>query len=116
MAGNNKHLQHTYEFGPFRLEPAEGLLLRDNQAVPLSPKAFETLIVLVQRSGHLVEKDELMKAVWPNSFVEEANLNHQVWTVRKALGEWQDGNGYIETVPKKGYRFTAAVRELPGSD
>jgi len=115
MAENTKHLQPSYEFGPFRLEPAERLLLRDSQPVQLSPKAFETLMLLVQRSGHLVEKNDLMKALWPNSFVEEANLNHQVWTVRKVLGEWQDGNGYIETVPRRGYRFTAAVRELPNS-
>ena len=116
MAENNKGLQPSYEFGPFRLEPAEGLLLRNNQPIPLSPKAFETLIMLVQRSGHLVEKHELMKALWPDSFVEEGNLNHQVWTVRKALGDLQNGNGYIETVPKRGYRFTASVRERCNSD
>ena len=74
MSGNFKQLQSSYEFGPFRLVPAEGLLLRDDQPVPLSPKAFETLIVLVQRSGHLVGKDELMKALWRNTFFEEANL------------------------------------------
>ena len=66
--------KHIYEFGPFRLDPAEHVLLRDGQLVPLTPKAFETLLVLVESSGHVVEKDELMKKVWPNTFVEEVNL------------------------------------------
>jgi len=79
--------------------------------VALSPKAFEVLVLLVQRRGHLVGKEELMSSLWPDSFVEEANLTHQVWTLRKALGESKDGQQYIETVPKQGYRFIAQVRE-----
>src|SRR6266481_1282216 len=79
---------------------------------PLTPKAFATLVVLVQRSGHLVEKNELMKLLWPDSFVEESNLNQHVWTLRKALGENQAGHEYIETVPKRGYRFMAEVQHL----
>ena len=104
--------QHLYEFGPFRLDIAEQLLLRDGEPVPLTPKAFETLVALVQRRGHLVGKDELMKAVWSEAFVEESNLTNNVYTLRKLLGETEDGRSYIETVPKRGYRFAAPVREL----
>ncbi len=108
----SKDPQRLYEFGPFRLDTADRLLLRDGNPVQLPPKAFEMLVLLIERSGRLVEKDELMKALWPNSFVEEANLNHHVWTLRKSLGEGQNGHRYIETVPKRGYRFTTPVREL----
>ena len=102
-----------YEFGPFRLDTAERRLLRDGEPVPLTPKAFETLVVLVERSGHLVEKDELMKTLWPDSFVEESNLTNNVWALRKTLGQGQNGQRYIETIPKRGYRFAARVREIP---
>ena len=107
------HLQHLYEFGPYRLDTAERLLLRDGEPVPLTPKAFETLVALVQRSGHLVEKDELMKVVWSDAFVEESNLTNNVYALRKMLGHGENGQSYIETVPKRGYRFTARVTELP---
>ncbi|MDQ3684725.1 MAG: winged helix-turn-helix domain-containing protein [Acidobacteriota bacterium] len=102
--------QHFYEFGPFRLDPAERLLSRDGSPVPLTPKVFEVLIMLVERSGRLVEKDELMRALWPDTVVEEANLTNSVYALRKALG---GGQSYIETVPKHGYRFVAEVRSLP---
>jgi DNA-binding winged helix-turn-helix (wHTH) protein len=104
--------QHLYEFGPFRLDTAEQQLLRDGKPVPLTPKAFETLVALVQRRGHLVGKDELMKAVWSDAFVEESNLTNNVYTLRKLLGDAEDGRSYIETVPKRGYRFAAPVRQL----
>ena len=104
--------QHLYEFGPYRLDTAEQLLLRDGEPVPLTPKAFETLLALVERGGHLVEKDELMKVVWSDAFVEESNLTNNVYALRKLLGPGENGRSYIETVPKRGYRFTAAVREL----
>jgi len=104
--------QHLYEFGPFRLDTAEQLLLRDGKPVPVTPKAFEILVVLVERSGHLIEKEELMKAVWVDAFVEESNLTNNVSALRKLLGQGKGGENYIETVPKRGYRFTAAVREL----
>src|SRR2546427_2667728 len=103
---------NCYQFGPYSLEPNEGRLLRNGEPVPLTPKAFATLVVLVQRSGHLVEKNELMKLLWPDSFVEESNLNQHVWTLRKTLGENQAGHEYIETVPKRGYRFMAEVQHL----
>src|SRR6185436_4702372 len=96
--------QHLYEFGPYRLDTAEQLLLRNGQPVPLTPKAFETLVALVERSGHLVEKDELMKAVWSDTFVEESNLTNNVYELRRILGHDENGRGYIETVPKRGYR------------
>lgn len=99
-----------YEFGPFRLEPAERKLLRGNEIVVLTPKAFDTLVLLVRNSGHLLEKDELVTALWPDSFVEEGNLTNNIFLLRKALGEDPE---YIETVPKKGYRFVGAVRQLP---
>src|SRR5215813_5967103 len=100
------------EFGPFRLDTAEQLLLRDGKPVPLTPKAFEMLVALVERGGHLVEKEELMKLVWADAFVEESNLTNNVSALRKLLGQGKGGQHYIETVPKRGYRFTAAVREL----
>src|SRR5438874_7650803 len=103
---------NCYEFGPYRLDLNEGRLLRNGEPVPLTPKTFATLVVLVQRSGRLVEKDELMKLLWPDSFVEESNLNQHIWTLRKTLGENPTGNEYIETVPKRGYRFMAEVRDL----
>jgi TolB-like protein/DNA-binding winged helix-turn-helix (wHTH) protein/Tfp pilus assembly protein PilF len=104
--------QHLYEFGPYRLDTAEQLLFRDGDPVPLTPKAFETLVALVERNGHLVEKDELMKLVWSDAFVEESNLTNNVYALRKTLGQAENGRGYIETVPKRGYRFTAPVKEL----
>ncbi len=100
----------VYEFDAFRLDPAERQLLCDGQPVPLTPKVFETLVVLVERGGHLVEKEELMKLVWADAFVEEANLARCVHTLRKALGEKHNGHQYIETVPKRGYRFNGGVR------
>jgi len=104
-----------FEFGPFRLDKRERLLLRDKEPVPLPPKAFDTLLVLVENSGHVMSKDELMSHVWPDSFVEEANLAQNISIVRKALGDRGDGAQYIETVSKRGYRFSASVRTLTES-
>jgi Tol biopolymer transport system component/DNA-binding winged helix-turn-helix (wHTH) protein len=89
------------------------MLTRDGEPVALTPKAFETLVVLVERSGHLVEKDELMKRLWADVYVEESNLTNNIWVLRKALGERESGERFIETVPKRGYRFVGEVRELP---
>jgi DNA-binding winged helix-turn-helix (wHTH) protein/TolB-like protein/Tfp pilus assembly protein PilF len=113
----SKDAMHIYEFGQFRLDTADRLLLRDGNPVQLPPKSFEMLTLLIERGGRLVAKDELMKALWPDSFVEEANLNHHVWTLRKSLGDRENGNRYIETVPKHGFRFTASVRTfIPESE
>src|SRR5262249_22576694 len=103
--------RHFYEFGPFRLDETERLLLRDGQTVAITPKAFDMLVVLVQNSGHLLDKEELMKALWSDSFVEEANLSYNVFTLRKALGEGNGGQTYVETIPKRGYRFVGQGRE-----
>jgi DNA-binding winged helix-turn-helix (wHTH) protein/Tol biopolymer transport system component len=100
----------VYEFGPFRLDPRERKLMRGSELVPLTPKAFDALHLLVRNSGHLLEKDELITALWPDSFVEEGNLTNNISLLRKVLG---DDPPYIETVPKRGYRFIGAVRQLP---
>jgi Tol biopolymer transport system component/DNA-binding winged helix-turn-helix (wHTH) protein len=100
-----------YEFGPFRLNASERMLLRDGRSVPLPPKVFDTLLVLVENCGHLLEKDRLITTLWPNTFVEEATLARNISDLRKALGETSE-HEYIETVPKRGYRFVAAVRHV----
>ena len=100
----------TYEFGPFCLDPGERLLLRDGRAVSLPPKAFDILQFLVERSGHLVEKRELLTHLWPDATVEEANVAQNIWELRRALEESRGGPRYIDTVPKHGYRFVASVR------
>ena len=101
----------SYVFGPFWLNPSERTLLRDGEPISLTPKAFEILTVLVRNSGHLVGKDELMQEIWPDAFVEEANITQHVSMLRKALGEATDEHRYIETVPRVGYRFIASVRQ-----
>jgi DNA-binding winged helix-turn-helix (wHTH) protein/TolB-like protein/Tfp pilus assembly protein PilF len=105
-----------YEFGRFRVNATERLLLRDQEIVPLTPKVFDILLMLVQNSGHIVSKDVLMKKVWPNSFVEEGNLTQNVSLLRKALGEGQNGHKYIETIARRGYRFIAPVQESGDED
>ena len=100
-----------YQFGLFRLDAGERRLLREGKAVPLPPKAFDLLLVLVKNHGHRMGKDELLKSVWPDMFVDEANLPTNVSLIRKALGENGDEQRYIETVPKHGYRFLADVRK-----
>lgn len=102
-----------YAFGPFEMDPAEQRLSRDGQPIPLTPKAFQTLLALVRRAGHLVEKDALIAEIWPDTSVEEIGLTRNISVLRKALG---DGIGederYIETVPKRGYRFVAPVTAI----
>jgi len=104
----------VYEFEGFRLEPGEHRLVRDGCAIPLTGKAFSTLRALVERHGKLVPKAELMKLVWPETVVEENNLDRNISTLRKALGEQANGGSFIETVPRVGYRFAAEVREIGG--
>ena len=100
-----------YEFGPFRLDPDERVLLRGDEPVTLPPKVFDTLLVFVRHSGHVVTKEELMRELWPDSFVEESNLTQNVFLLRRAL-DGAGGQRYIETLPKRGYRFSAGVREV----
>jgi DNA-binding winged helix-turn-helix (wHTH) protein len=103
-------------FGDFRLCPAEHLLLRDQTPLPLAPKAFDLLLLLVQNSGHLVKRDVLMETIWPDSFVEETNITVNISLLRKALGSMPNGQPYIETVPRRGYRFNAAVTECEDAE
>ncbi len=108
-----KQVRHLYEFGPFSLDAAERLLTCDGKAISLAPKLLETLIVLVENSGRVLEKEELLKTLWPDSYVEESNLTTYVSQLRKALGENVEGQSYIETVPRRGYRFIAEVKKIP---
>jgi eukaryotic-like serine/threonine-protein kinase len=108
----NRDTTELYEFGPYRLEPAERKLMRGSELVVLTPKTFDTLVLLVRNSGHLLKKDELVRMLWPDTFVEEGNLSNNIFLLRKALGE---DPPFIETVPKRGYRFVGAVRQLPGA-
>ncbi len=102
--------QHVYEFGDFRLDADKRLLLtRDGQLVPLKPKIFETLLYLVEHNGTVLAKDELMRAVWPDTVVEENNLSQNISALRRALGEKPDQHRYIVTVPGRGFRFVAPV-------
>ena len=102
--------KQIYEFGLYQLDAAERLLMRDGAVVPLQPKVFDLLLALVERHGRLLEKDELMRVVWPDAIVEEANLANNISILRKTLGE--NGRQFIETVPKRGYRFMGPVNEL----
>jgi DNA-binding winged helix-turn-helix (wHTH) protein len=111
-----KQAQSIYEFGLFRVDAAKRLLLREGEAVQLTPKCFDILLALVESSGEVVSKDVLMKQVWPNSFVEEGNLTYNISVLRKALGERAGAHQYIVTVPGRGYRFVETVKEqLNGS-
>jgi DNA-binding winged helix-turn-helix (wHTH) protein/TolB-like protein/Tfp pilus assembly protein PilF len=107
----SKRRKHFYEFGPLRLDVTERTLLGRAGAIPLTPKAFDTLLLLVENSGHVLGKQELMEKVWPESFVEENNLAQNISLLRKTLGKETGGAKFIETVPKRGYRFVAEVRE-----
>jgi Tol biopolymer transport system component/DNA-binding winged helix-turn-helix (wHTH) protein len=102
---------HSYVFGPFRFEPAEHLLLRDGKPVALPPKAFDLLAALISSAGHLVTKEDLLKHVWPDTFVEEANLSYTISLLRKALGDDQSPYRYVETVPRRGYRFIGQITD-----
>jgi len=106
---------HSYEFGRFRLKPAERVLLREGEPVPLTPKVFDILVTLVEHGGQVVAKDDLMKRVWPNTFVEEGNLTQNISLLRKALGESSGGVQFIETVPRRGYRFVADTNQSWGN-
>ncbi|MGH9928829.1 MAG: winged helix-turn-helix domain-containing protein, partial [Pyrinomonadaceae bacterium] len=104
-----------YEFGRFRVKSDERVLLREEELVPLTPKAFDILLTLLENDGRIVNKDDLMKKVWPNTFVEEGNLTQNVSLLRKALGESANGPQFIETVPRRGYRFVAPVSRASGN-
>jgi DNA-binding winged helix-turn-helix (wHTH) protein/predicted Zn-dependent protease len=105
-----------YEFGPFRVDPQKELLLRSGESIPLTPKTFQILLVLIRHNTQLVTKDDLMKTVWPDTFVEESNLSRNVFMLRKALGETAQDRQYIITVPGQGYRLAENVRLIPAQD
>ncbi len=104
--------KHFYQFKSFQLDVTERQLLHDGETVALTPKVFDVLAALVERAGHLVERDELLQIIWTDSFVEEANITRAIHTLRKTLGEGENGDKFIETVAKKGYRFVADVDEV----
>jgi DNA-binding winged helix-turn-helix (wHTH) protein/TolB-like protein len=112
MVTKPSQIKHLYEFGPFRLDPEKRLLTRSTAPVPLTPKVIETLIVLIENRDRVVSKDDLMKILWPNSFVEESNLSQNVFVLRKALGDSSQERRYIVNLPGRGYQFTEAVREV----
>jgi len=107
--------KELYEFGPFQVDPQKQTLLRDGQPIGLTPKAFQVLLVLVRRSNQIVSKDELMKAVWPDTFVEETNLTRNIFSVRRALGE-TEGRRYIITAQGAGYRLAEDAHLVAGRD
>ena len=108
--------QLIYEFGPFHLDVAERLLRRGNEEVSLTLKAFEILLVLVKNGGRIIEKEELLNTVWPNTFVEEATLAQNIFILRRRLGKDPGGRAYIETIQRRGYRFVAPVRVMERED
>lgn len=107
----NKAVQF-YEFGPFRLDATERLLLREGQPIPMPPRVMDTLLVLVESRGQVLSKDELMRRVWPETFVEEGNLGQNIFLIRKVLSAADSGQDYIKTLPKRGYCFVAEVKEV----
>ncbi len=109
----DQKVKQLYEFGLFRVDPEKELLLRGTETVPLTPKTFQVLLVLVRHSNEVVTKDDLMKMVWPDTFVEEANLSRNIFLLRKALGETPQDHQYIVTVPGRGYRFAEEVQLVP---
>jgi len=112
-ARESQELKELYEFGPFRVDPEKEILLRAGEPVPLTPKTFQILLVLVRHHKEVLTKDDLMKAVWPDTFVEEANLSRNIFMLRKALGETPQDHQYILTVPGRGYRFAEEVKPVP---
>lgn len=110
-----QQLKHFYEFAQFRVDPQERALFREGKLVPLTPKLFDTLLTLVEHRNVVVSRDELVKFVWPDSFVEEGNLTQNISMLRKLLGEHPEAPQYIETVPRRGYRFVANVKEVIGA-
>ncbi len=101
--------KHLYAFGPFQVDSVNRFLLRDGRPLPLTPKAFDILLLLVEHHGQLLEKDRIMQVVWPDTFVEEGNLTQHISTLRRILGETPDRHEYIDTIPRRGYRFVAPI-------
>ncbi len=113
--GMNRTAELFYEFAGFRLDVSKRLLVRQGQPVDLAPKVFDTLLVFVQNAGRILGKDELMKALWPESHVEEGNLTQNIFVLRNTLGDDRSGNSLIQNIPRRGYRFVASVKVLTAS-
>jgi eukaryotic-like serine/threonine-protein kinase len=109
-ASSNQGGKELYEFGPFRVNPEKEILLRAGEPIQLTPKTFQILLVLVRHSNEVVTKEDLMKTVWPDTFVEEANLSRNIFMLRKALGERPQDHRYVVTVPGRGYRLAESTR------
>jgi DNA-binding winged helix-turn-helix (wHTH) protein len=109
MDNGNRHL---LTFGPFQVDPDQRLLMRGQESISLPPKAFETLLVLLRNSGRVVRKDDLMKTLWPDTFVDESNLSQHIYQLRKILGPSAQDPQYIVTVPGSGYRFAQKVEQV----
>jgi eukaryotic-like serine/threonine-protein kinase len=112
-ARDDQELRELYEFGPFRVDAEKEILLRAGEPIPLQPKTFQILLVLIRHSQEIVTKEDLMKAVWPDTFVEETNLSRNIFMLRKALAENPPQQRYIVTVPGRGYRLAENVRLVP---
>jgi DNA-binding winged helix-turn-helix (wHTH) protein/tetratricopeptide (TPR) repeat protein len=112
-AGSDQRTKQVYTFGPFRVDAEKELLFRGDENVAIAPKTFQVLLVLMRHKREVVTKDELLKSVWPDTFVEEANLSRNIFLLRKALGEGPQDHQYIVTVPGRGYRFAEDVQLLP---
>ena len=108
--------KHFFEFGRFRVDPVEKVLYAHGQPVPLTLKAFDTLLALVEASGHILTKEELLKRIWPDTFVEEGSLFQNIATLRRALGDGPEQRSLIETVPRRGYRLSASVRRVDAGE
>ncbi len=115
-ASHDQKTKELYEFGPFRVDPEKETLVRAGEPVSLTPKTFQILLVLIRNSREVVTKDDLMKTVWPDTFVEEANLSRNIFMLRKALGETAQDHRYIVTVPGRGYRLAENVRLVPDQE
>lgn len=113
-ADEQEHI--AYEFGLFRLDPSQRTLLREGRAVPLLPKSFDTLLVLVRNSGRLLDKEFLLSSIWPDAVVEENSLAKAVSDIRRALSEGPKDQRYVVTVPRRGYRFAQSVKTLRNTD
>src|SRR5271166_5304026 len=105
-------MRQIYQFGDFQVDPAEQLLLHQGRSVALAPKVFETLLVLLNSDGRLVDKNDFMGQLWPEVFVEDGALAHNISQLRKALSDGENGTQMIQTVPKRGYRFAVPVRRV----
>src|SRR4030095_7466907 len=107
----NGNTHRILNFGPFQMDVTDGVLLRGHKPVPIAPKLFETLLILVENAGHVVEKDELMSRLWKDTYVEESSLSQNIFQLRKLLTNGGPDIVYIETIPKRGYRFAMDVAE-----